>query len=191
MTPKRLGPGLVLFSQGDDPAGVWIVQSGRIELTVGPARRRAVVQVLRAGDVEGDVALVLGKPAPYAARAVVDTRCLFIDAGTFEQMLAERAGLTRRWLSSVALRLERSQARILELVGPSLPAQLARLLLDEAVGSRVELPQETVAAMLGVHRSTLNQALKEFEHRGYVDVGYGRVTIHDRRGLATIVERGR
>lgn len=191
MTPLQLGPGTVLFSDGDDPAGVWIVRSGRIELTVGARRRRAVVQVLRPGDVEGDIALILGKPPPYTARAVADTQCLFIDARTFERLLAERAAVTRRWLSSAALRLDRSQARILELVGRPLPAQVARLLLDEAVEDRVELPQETLAAMLGAHRASVNGALKALEQRGHVELGYGEVIFRDARGLRTIADQDR
>ncbi|MGH2946262.1 MAG: Crp/Fnr family transcriptional regulator [Solirubrobacteraceae bacterium] len=191
MTPRQVGPGTILFSEGDAPAGVWIVRSGRIELAVGPARRRAVVQMLRPGDVEGDIALILGKSPPYTARAVEDTLCLSIDASTFERLLGERAAVTRRWLSSAALRLDRSQARILELVGRSLPTQLARLLLDEATAGRVELPQDTLAAMLGVHRPSLNKVLKELEHEGHVQVGYGEVIIRDPDALNVIAERER
>jgi CRP-like cAMP-binding protein len=191
MTPKQHGAGTILFSEGDAPAGVWIVRRGRIELTVGRARRRAVVQILRPGDVEGDIAVILGKPQPYTARAVEETLCLFIDASTFEQLLAERAAVTRRWLSSAAVRLDRSQARILELVGRSLPGQLARLLLDEEIDGRVELPQNTLAAMLGVHRPSLNKVLKELERRGHVQVGYGEVIMRDPDGLNRMAERER
>lgn len=66
-----LRPGGLLFG-ADDPssAGVWIVREGRVELSVGSGRRRVVVGVLRAGDVEGDIPLLLGRPLPYAARTV-------------------------------------------------------------------------------------------------------------------------
>jgi len=84
-----LRPGGLLFG-ADDPssAGVWIVREGRVELSVGSGRRRVVVGVLRAGDVEGDIPLLLGR---------------------------------------------------------SLPAQLAGLLLDEAESGDVLLPQRTDA----------------------------------------------
>jgi hypothetical protein len=75
------------------------------------------------------------------------------------------------------------QARILELAGGSLPAQLARLLLDEAIADRVALSQDTLAAMLGVHRPSLNKVLKELEYHGYVQLGYAEVLIRDRGGV--------
>lgn len=50
---RTFPPGSVLFHSGDQPPGVWIVRDGRIELSVGSGRRRAVVQLLRPGDMEG------------------------------------------------------------------------------------------------------------------------------------------
>ena len=50
----------------------------------------------------------------------------------------------------MAQRLAASQTRVLALLGGSLAAQAARLLAEEAADGRVELPQRTLAAMLGV-----------------------------------------
>ena len=54
---RTFPPGAVLFG-GRQPSGVWIVRDGRIELSVGSGRRRAVVQLLRPGDVDGDIQLL-------------------------------------------------------------------------------------------------------------------------------------
>lgn len=43
---------------------MWIVRDGRIELSVGSVRRRVVVQLLRPGDVDGDIQLLLEMPLP-------------------------------------------------------------------------------------------------------------------------------
>jgi len=102
---RRFGPGSVLFG-GGQTTGVWIVREGRIELSVGSGRRRAVVQLLRPGDVDGDIQLLLEMPLPYTGRAVSEVTCLFLAPGDFEELLATRPPIARRWLSSVAQRLD-------------------------------------------------------------------------------------
>jgi len=177
-------PGSVLFGGGQAP-GVWIVRDGRIELAVGSGRRRAVVQLLRPGDVDGDIQLLLEMPLPYTGRAVSEVTCLFLTPEDFEELLATRPAIARRWLSSVAQRLAASQARVLALLGGSLAAQAASLLAEEAVEGRVELPQRTLAAMLGVQRPSLNKVPKDLEHDGLIPISYSTIEVLDRARLTT------
>ncbi len=177
--------GSVLFRGGLAAEGVWIVQRGRVELAVGSGRRRAVVHVLRPGDVDGDIEYLLDMPLPYTARGLDECTVLFLGATDFEGLLARRPPIARRWLSSVAQRLATSQQRIIGLLGRSLTEQVARLLLDEAAGTgTVPLPQRTLAAMLGVQRPSLNKILKEFERTGWIELRYASIAIVDPKGLA-------
>ena len=181
---RTFPPGSALFRGGEQAPGVWIVRAGRIELAVGSGRRRAVVQLLRPGDVDGDIQLLLEMPLPYTGRAVSEVTSLFLARQQFEELLAARPGIARRWLSSVAQRLAASQARILALLGGSLTAQAATLLAEEAVDGRVELPQRTLAAMLGVARPSLNKVLKDLERDGLIRIGYSTIEVPDRARLA-------
>jgi CRP-like cAMP-binding protein len=180
---KDFTPGQMVFVGDQAADGVWIVRQGQIELAVGSGRRRAVVDVLRPGDVDGDIPLLLDMPLLYTARALTDATCLFLERQEFERLLATRPAISRRWLSSVAQRVSAGQARLIGMLGRPLPAQLARLLLDEAVESRVELAQRTIAAMLGVQRPSINKILKEFERDRLISVGYAVIEITDPDGL--------
>lgn len=174
---KDFAPGAVLFTSDHAAKGVWIVRQGQIELAVGSGRRRAVVDVLRPGDVDGDIALLLEMPLAYTARALSDATCLFLDRDAFERLLATHPAISRRWLSSVAQRVLSSQARLISLLGRPLPAQVAQLLLDEAVDGHVELAQRTLAAMLGAQRPSINKILKGFERDRLIAVGYAVIEI--------------
>lgn len=176
--------GAPVFTAGEQRSGVWIVREGRVELSVGSGRRRAVVHVLRPGDVDGDIELLLGMPMPYTARALTDATVLHLSGPGFEALVQTNPAIARRWLSSIARRLAASQDRILGLLGKSLTEQVARLLLDEAVEDRVELTQRTVAAMLGVQRPSLNKVLKQLEADGLISISYGTIDVTDRNGLA-------
>ena len=165
---------------------MWIVREGRIELSVGSGPRRAVVHLLRTGDVDGDIPLLLAMPMPYTGRALTDARCLYLGSDDFEKLLATRLPVARRWLSSVAQRLAASQARVLGLLGGSLTAQAARLLAEEADDGRVALPQRTLAAMLGVQRPSLNKVLKDLERDGLISISYSTIDILDASRLTRL-----
>ncbi len=186
--------GEVVFRGGAAAEGVWIVRQGRVELSVGAGRRRAVVHVLQPGDVDGDIQHLLDMPLPYTGRALDECTVLSLSAADFERLLADSGHIARRWLSSVAQRLAVSQARIIGLLGRSLSQQVAALLLDESAdgsdGAVVGLPQRTLAAMLGVQRPSLNKILKELERRGLIDVRYAAIGLLDRQGLLAIAGGG-
>jgi CRP/FNR family transcriptional regulator, cAMP and macrophage regulator len=169
--------GEVVFRSDQPATGVWIIRHGRVELAVGSGRRRAVVAVLRPGDVDGDIQLLLKANPPYTARALDEATLLFLPVADFETLLATRPTIARRWLYSVAARIAAGQERILELLGRSLSVQVARLLDAEAIDGRVPLPQRTLAAMLGVQRPSLNKILKEFERDGLIAIRYAAIDI--------------
>jgi CRP-like cAMP-binding protein len=68
----------------------------------------------------------------------------------------------------------------------SLKQRLARWLLmmrDRHDSEVLPLTQDLLAEMLGVHRPTITNAVREFERSGLIDCGRRRVTIVDRNGL--------
>lgn len=184
---RTLKPGERLFAPDDSSAGVWLVRSGRVELALGAGRKRAVLALLRPGDIEGDVPLLLGMPLPYTARAVDDVDCLYLSPEHFEAIIATHSQIARRWLGSVAARLAHSHNRLVGLLGGNLTAQAARLLLDEAdENGEVTTSQNTLAAMLGARRPSLNKVLHDLAGRGLISVAYRRITVTDRAGLAAV-----
>lgn len=188
LVSKEFTAGTVLFAAQQPPSGVWIVRQGQIELAVGSGRRRVVVDVLRAGDVDGDIALLLEMPLAYTARALDDSTCLCLDRTAFEALLASHPNIARRWLSSVAQRVSTGQGRLVAMLGRTLPAQVAKLLLDESVDGSVELAQRTLAAMLGVQRPSLNKILKELERDRLIAIHYAGIDILDAERLRNKAE---
>ncbi|WP_051407342.1 Crp/Fnr family transcriptional regulator [Nocardia sp. CNY236] len=186
---RTLPSGAVAFAAHHPADGVWIVRRGQFELTVGSGRRRAVVDILRPGDVDGDIALLLDMPLMYTARALTDATCLYLAQPAFEKLLATRPAIARRWLSSVAQRTAGAHTRLLSILGRPLPTQVAQLLLDEAVDGQVPLAQRTLAAMLGVQRPSLNKILKEFEREQIVGTGYAAIEIKDPDRLRAIQQK--
>ncbi|NKX89897.1 Crp/Fnr family transcriptional regulator [Nocardia coubleae] len=170
--------GSLLFSTGAPPKGVWFVREGLIELSVDTDREHTVVDVLRPGDLAGDLAILLETPPPYTARARTDAHCLFLPAPELEALLGDPA-ICRRWLTSVSKRLAAGQGRLINMLGRPLPTQLDQLLLDEAVDNTIDLPHRTLAAMLGTSVPALNKTLKEFDRDGLITLDDPRIILTD------------
>ena len=104
-----------------------------------------------------------------------------------DRLITARGQLARRWLTSVAARLASSQSRLVGLLGATLTAQTARLLLDEADrDGRIALSQATIAAMLGARRPSVNKVLGELAHAGLIEVSYRSIRVVDRERLGTM-----
>lgn len=183
---RTLVAGQPLVRLGDEPRAVCIVREGRLELAVHGSAGRMVIQTLRAGDIDGDIQLLLGMRMPYETRAATDVTCLLLDRAAFEELLATHPQVSRRWLTSVSQRLARSHSRLTSLLGQPLEVQVAQLLLDERVDDVVSLAQTTVAAMLGVRRPSVNRVLGRFARSGLVAISYGKVQILDAPALARV-----
>ena len=183
---RTLAAGEPLARVGDEPTAVCIVREGCLELAVHGSTGRLVIQTLRAGDIDGDIQMLLGMRMPYETRANMETTCLLLDRSDFEELLATHPTVSRRWLTSVSQRLARSHSRLTSLLGQPLEVQVAQLLLEERVEDVVALPQTTVAALLGVRRPSVNRVLRKFARGGMVEISYGKVKIIDAAALARV-----
>src|SRR5262245_51181222 len=117
---REAEPGEVVFASDHPATGVWIIRHGRVELSVGSGRQRAVVALLHPGDVDDDIQLLVRMNPPYTARARALSTLLFLSRADSEALLATRPAIARRWLYSVARRVAASQDRIFGLLGRTL-----------------------------------------------------------------------
>jgi CRP-like cAMP-binding protein len=179
MEPVDLELGAPLFAQGEVSRAVWIVREGRVELAHRDGPRRVIVAIMHPGDVDGDISLILHMPFGYSGHAIEAVHALRLSDEDFESLMRTSPALARRWLSSIAFRLAHAQRRVLQLSGRDLTQQLAGLLLDEERNGEVALPQESLAALLGVRRPSINKVIRALERRNLVRTSYGRVELLD------------
>jgi CRP-like cAMP-binding protein len=61
--------GGILFRQGTEAEGVWILQSGWVVLSPSPKRRGSALAIFGERQCVGDIPLLLDAPAPQTSRA--------------------------------------------------------------------------------------------------------------------------
>lgn len=184
---RRVAGGTCVFREGDPAAMVHVVRSGEIELSRGDGDRRVTLQLLRPGDVFGDVPAFLGDPEPFDARAVEDSTVLSMDVKTLFVLLQTRPAVARRWFISLAERMQGLQNRLFDVLAGPLDAQLASVLLREADDAgQIRITHAHLAEMLGAQRSSVQRVLKSLEGNGLLELHYRRIVVADRDRLQAL-----
>jgi len=183
LSTVRFTRGDVVFVAGQMSNAVWVVRSGSIGLFAGAGAERVILAILRPGDLDGDVSMLLDMAQPYSAEALEDSICHRLDNDLFAKMFGRHPELARRWLIAVASRLATSQQRLVDLLGVPLAQQVARVILDEAVDDQLPYSQATVAALLGARRPSVNKVISDLQRRGFINVGYRSITVIDTAAL--------
>ncbi|MGH2685589.1 MAG: Crp/Fnr family transcriptional regulator [Actinomycetota bacterium] len=189
---QDLPEGQLLYKRGTTPRGIWALRSGSVQLSCRLRTTRSLVQMVRPGDIVGDVPILLNRRSLTTAHIREPATLLFVAGHTLRSILSTHADLCFLWMQNVAIRLEGARRRILQLLGEELTQSLARLILDEHVDGRLHLSQAALAQMLGVQRTSVNRALQVLRRRGVVELSYGGLSIKDRGGLedlALLTER--
>ena len=181
-------PGTRLLAPGGPVEWIGLIEYGEVELSHRSGVRRVVLQILRDGDLLGDVPYFCRLPSPYTARTLTEVMLIRLERKDLEGLLASHPMIAQRFLYSLASRLERMQRRLLQLTGGELRTQVAALLLDEAGADSepVRLPQATLAELLGARRPSVNRVLKQLEAEGAIRLTYRQVDILDAGALARV-----
>ncbi len=77
MVPRMVKAGEVIIKEGDQAAGFFVIDSGKVEVVQGlDGNNPQVLAELGPGDFFGEMALFEGFPRNATVRAVEDTECL-------------------------------------------------------------------------------------------------------------------
>lgn len=169
----------VLFDQGDESDGLYLIVSGiiRIYLTAEDTRE-ATINLLEDGEVIGEIALLDGLPRSAGAAALTDTKLIFIPRDPFLELLDSSPKLAREIILMLCERLRAANAQVDQAIFHDLRHRLVVLLRQLAVlHGRIErdvaivdleLTQGTLAQMLGASREAVNKQLRALAKEGKI-----------------------
>jgi CRP/FNR family transcriptional regulator, cAMP and macrophage regulator len=182
---RRVEAGTPLLEQGKPVRFIAVIERGEVGLYYRSGLRRVMLQRLHEGDVLGDVPYFCRTGSPFSARSLTEVELLQLDDQVLARLMHTRPAIPQRFLYSLATRLERMQRRLLELTQRDLRQQVATLLLNETEDrpGEIQLPQSTLAELLGATRPSVNQVLKRFEAEGVLRLSYRRLEVIDPDGL--------
>lgn len=198
-TVRQAQKDIVLFHQGDAPEQLLQVVGGLVRMTqINAEGAQATLQLMRAGDMPGSVAVVQQFPYPATATALEDTTVLSWRAPQFLALMRRHQAVMANMLGIVGSRARYMVQRANDLSGKSVERRVAAALLRLAAqaGTKTEndiqirfpVTREDLAEMAGLTYFTISRTLSLWQKQGLVSGGRQRMTILDARRLAEIAD---
>jgi CRP/FNR family transcriptional regulator, cyclic AMP receptor protein len=191
--------GSLLFVEGEQPRGIFIVCSGRAKLTTSSTEGRVlIVKIAEPGEVLGASATILGKPYEVSAETIEPSQLNFIKRDDFMRFLNSDAEVCMHAAQQLSEKYHSAQREIRSLgLSQTTGEKLAKLLLDwcdrngeittKGVRLKVLLTHEEMAQMIGTTRETVTRLLSDFKRRKILEVKGSTVLVMNKRELEGLV----
>ncbi|MEN8041886.1 MAG: ATP-binding protein [Actinomycetota bacterium] len=112
ITERQLQTGDLLFNEGDEADGAYVIADGELEILKESAGRDVRIAVSHEGDVVGEMALLTGESRNAGARAITDTTLIAIPRSCLEDVLASSVEANRALFSVFIARWREQESRV-------------------------------------------------------------------------------
>ena len=174
--------GSLLFVEGEEPRGVFILCRGRVKLSTSSREGKTlIVKIAEPGEILGASATILGKAYEVSAETIEPSQLNFIKRDDFLKFLNTNAEACMHTAQQLSEKYHSAQREIRSLgLSQTTSEKLARLLLDWCVsggektarGTRLKvlLTHEEIAQMIGTTRETVTRVMSDFKRKKIIDV---------------------
>jgi len=191
--------GSLLFVEGEQPRGVFIICSGRVKLTTSSTEGRTlIVKIAEEGEVLGASATILGKAYEVSAETIEPAQVNFIKRDDFLKFLNTSPEACMHTAQQLSEKYHSAQREIRTLgLAQTTSEKLAKLILDwcnsngevtpKGVRLKVLLTHEEIAQMIGTTRETVTRLLSDFKRKGIIEVKGSTIVILRKPELESLV----
>jgi CRP/FNR family transcriptional regulator, dissimilatory nitrate respiration regulator len=195
--PKKLIKKEVLFADGEEARGFYVILSGKMKLyKISPEGKEQILHIVAAPDAFAEAALFLGGTYPAFAEALTDTQLLFFPKRDFVQLIERNPQLSINMIVTLSQYLKRFTLLIEELSLKEVSARMAKHLIDLSLKAvkegkspnevELDLSKTQLASKLGTISETLSRTLAKMKVKKIIDVKRNRILILDRKGLEAL-----
>lgn len=189
----------ILFVEGQDPRGAFVICNGRVKLSTGSADGKSIiVRVAEAGEIVGLPGTISGKPYELTAEALEPVQANFIPRDAFLQFLRQHGEAAVR-VSEMLSQIYHATLAEVRYLGLSVTTaeKLARFLLDQPTNlaqnnghlrSTLTLTHSEIAEIIGASRETVTRLFASFKREGYIEVHGSTIVFANRAGLQKLLE---
>ena len=194
-TTKTYPRSSVLFAEGQQSSGVYLLCEGRAKISIGSSEGKTLVlRIAQPGDLLGVNAALIGEPYSATAETIDRCRVDFISRQDLLKLLERDKKACLSVAHSLGYTLSRviEQSRLL-LLSQSATEKLAGLLVRwcDELGTRTPqgiqiesgLTHEEMGQMICASRETVTRVLSEFKRGQIVSLFNGTILVRNRKAL--------
>ncbi len=195
---KRYAKGEVIFCEGDDGDGFYLIIAGTIKVfKLSPDGKEHILHLFSSGRIFGEVPVFAGEHFPANAEAIAETRALFFPRAAFLNLIRENPILALKMLADLSHKLRLFTTQIENLSLKEIPARLAAYLLfsakeqGEAGHVDLKISKGQLASLLGTIPETLSRVFAKLSAQQLIRVDGRRIMLLDPAGLNELSEAGK
>jgi len=192
---KKINKGEIIFSEGDEGNGFFVVADGRVKIfKVSTEGKEQILHIFGPGQPFGEVPVFAGQKFPANAQAIDRTRVLFFPRASIVNLISANPSLALNMLAVMSKKLIQFAVQIENLSLKEMPARLASYLIfladEQNKGDLVTLKisKGQLASTLGTIPETLSRAFAKLSGQNLINVDGKKITLLDRRGLENLAE---
>jgi CRP-like cAMP-binding protein len=192
---KTYRKGEVIFEQGDEGRGFFVVKSGRVKVfKLSTDGKEQILHFFADGEHFAEVPVFDGQCFPASAAAIEKSELLFFPRSNFLKLLEQYPRLAIAMLAVSARHLRRMAQIIENLSFKEVPGRLAVYLLylsdRNSQGDEVELDmtKTQLAAFLGTIPETLSRVFAKMSQDGLIAIDGSRIRLLNRQRLTGLAE---
>src|SRR5262245_20997112 len=131
MTRRSVRRGATIFAKGDPGTALMAVLWGSVKISASSSGgHEAVLNIINPGQVFGEIALLDGEPRTDDAVAMADCELMVIDRRDFIPFLRSEPDVAIKLIETLCARMRRTSVQLEDVMYLSLPARLAKALLE-------------------------------------------------------------
>jgi len=192
---KEFNKGEIIFSEGDEGNGFFVIAEGRVKIfKLSTEGKEQTLHIFGPGQPFGEAPVFAGQKFPANAQAIEKTRVLFFLRVSIVNLISANPSLALNMLAVMSKKLRQFAIQIENLSLKEMPARLASYLLrhadeqnqDDVVVLKISKGQ--LASTLGTIPETLSRMFAKLSGQNLISVDGKKITLLDRRGLEDLAE---
>ncbi len=190
----------IIFSEGDDAKGFYILLKGMVKIyRISPDSREQILHIINPGETFAEAAIFIGKGYPAFAETILDSRVVYVDKKMFLKLIETNSKIALNLIISLSMLLKKVVDLVDNVSLKTVDARLAEYIIEEAVrrGKKVDdyieielnITKTELAKKLGTVNETLSRAIRKLREKGIIDAEKNKIYIYELKSLQNIISQ--
>lgn len=181
---KRIKKKQVLYDEGDNPPGLYLIVDGKLKTVKRTLDGRQLITGLyKADDYMGLNAVLLDEAFTESAEATENASLYLLPKELLINLLNKYPEVSRQFIKMLSNEIHEKEEQLLELAYLSVRKRIAQVLLrlsrKSPVASMLDISREELAALAGVAIETVSRTLSDFKEEGFIEKNGNQVELID------------
>ncbi|HMV43115.1 MAG TPA: Crp/Fnr family transcriptional regulator [Leptospiraceae bacterium] len=197
---KVFKPNEIIFCEYEPGNDFYLIQEGQVKITKTVGSSIKTLDILEAGDIFGEMAILEEQPRSATAVCITEVRALNFNRANFELLMTKNPQLALRVLTIFSTRIYDAKRRLMILLMDDIIGKVADvfLMLYEKQGANehqkevtLKVTVDDVGHWCGQPVGEVQKVLAQFKKSGKIDIYNDRVVVHNIQEFQRIIAQKR